>query len=530
MLTALFLFSLPSLIFAQAPNLGSAVNFVLFSSNGAVTNTGISHLTGNVGTNSGSSTGFGNVNGVMHDNDGASAACSTDLLVAYGQLNSATPTFFPASLLGNGATLYAGVYKITGTASLNLNLTLDGQGNPNAIFIFQLQGAFSANASSKIILTNGAKACNVFWKVEGLVSLATGTTMRGTIIANNAAIEMSSGVTLEGRAFSTTGAITTDGVLAYIPIGCGSAVLTGPAAPALASTECFAIFSTNGPITNTGVSHVIGDIGSNTGLTTGYNPLFVTGSVHPIPDLSTAACAADLLDVYNYINTIPFDIELLYPAQFGNSLVLTPHTYKMLSAATFTDTLFLDAQGNTNAVFVIQINGALTTSTYSNVVLINGAKSKNVFWKVEGSVDINNYSTFRGTLLANNGAINMFTGDTLEGRVLSTNGAINTAAIYATMPPGCVTVNIAEQASQANDIASFYPNPFSTSFEVKINNASVTNTMELQIFNVLGTQVMKSLITKHTTVLETNLPSGVYFYKLIGNNEFVQSGKIISQH
>ncbi|MNY60204.1 hypothetical protein D3C86_1967240 [compost metagenome] len=59
-----------------------------------------------------------------------------------------------------------------------------------------------------MILTNGAVACNVFWKIEGLVDLATNTEMKGTIIANNAAIVLNSGVSLEGRAFSTTGAVT----------------------------------------------------------------------------------------------------------------------------------------------------------------------------------------------------------------------------------------------------------------------------------------------------------------------------------
>ena len=64
------LFSIPALNFAQVPNLGTAADFVLFTTTGAVSNTGISQLTGNVGTNDGSSTGFGHVNGGMHDNDG----------------------------------------------------------------------------------------------------------------------------------------------------------------------------------------------------------------------------------------------------------------------------------------------------------------------------------------------------------------------------------------------------------------------------------------------------------------------------
>jgi len=56
-----------------------------------------------------------------------------------------------------------------------------------------------------------------------------------------------------------------------------------------------------------------GDVGTNVGLTTGFDPLLVTGTIHPIPDASTAQCAADLIDVYTYLNTLPYDIELLYP-------------------------------------------------------------------------------------------------------------------------------------------------------------------------------------------------------------------------
>lgn len=436
MVTAVILL-LPKINFGQAPALGTTANFVLFTSVGAVSNTGISQLTGNVGSNSGSSTGFGNVNGVMENNNGVTGLCAADLTLAYNQLNSTVPTFFPASLLGNGQTLNAGVYSIAGATTLNLDLTLDGQGNSSAVFIFQIQGPFSANANSKVKLINGAKACNVFWKIEGLVSMAAATTMRGTIIANNAAINMSTNDTLEGRALSTAGAITIDGTLAYKPIGCGSAVLTGPLAPTLNSIACYTLFSSIGPVTNAGVTHVTGDIGSDNGTTTGFDPLLVVGAIHGTPDGSTALCSSDLLQVYNYLNTLPYDIELLYPAQFGNNLVLTPHTYRMNSAATFTDTLYLNAEGNPNAVFVIQINGALATSTYSKVKLINGTQAKNVFWKVEGAVSINDYSVFRGTIICNNGAISMTTGVYLDGRALTTTGALNTAAITAIMPPGC---------------------------------------------------------------------------------------------
>ena len=427
----------PFFSFGQAPTLGTTQDFVLFSSTGALSNTGVSHLTGNVGTNSGSSTGFGNVNGGMHDNDLISAQAATDLLLLYAELNSTIPTDFPGLLLGNGDTLEAGVFSIPAAATLNLDLILDAEGDQNAIFIFQIDGSFSINSNSKIKLINGAQACNVFWSVDGLIDVSPGSFMRGTLIANNAAILLNVGDTLEGRALSINGAITIDRVFAYTPIGCGSPILLGPSAPALLSTECYAVFSGDGPVINSGITYVTGDVGTNVGLTTGFNSLYIAGTIHSIPDGSTASAAADLLNVYSYLNTLPYDIELLYPAQFGNNLVLTPHTYIMNGGVTFTDTLYLNAEGETDAIFVIQINGALTTSTNSKVILINGTQSKNVYWKVDGAVEINDYSVFRGTLVANNAAIDLKTGVIIDGRAMTTNGALTTTVVQVTMPIGC---------------------------------------------------------------------------------------------
>jgi hypothetical protein len=526
-LAALSMLLIPTINFAQAPALGTTANFVLFSTNGALSNSGISQLTGNVGTNSGSSTTFGNVNGQMHDQDLVSGQCAADLLIAYNQLNADVPTLFPAPLLGNGQILTPGIYSISAAATLNLDLTLNALGNPNAVFIFQIAGPFSTNANSKVKLSNSAKACNVFWKVEGLVSMAPGTTMRGTVIANNAAINMTTNDTLEGRALSTAGAVTVDGVLAYTPIGCGSPVLTGPTAPNLASTSCYSLFSGNGSLTNTGTTHVMGSVGTNVGLTTGFNSLFVSGSIHPIPDGSTAACATDLGNLYNYLNTLPYDIELLYPVQFGRNLVLTPHTYVMNGSATLTDTLYLNAEGNVNAVFVIQINGAFSTSTYSKVLLINGTQAKNIFWKVEGATSINDFSDFKGTMVCNNGAVSLKKGTTINGRVYTTNGAFTTDSVVTTMAPICTPTGI--NTFDKADAVNIYPNPFTNQLNIELNALQI-NKCQLVIYNVLGAEVMNTNVFAQNVILETNvLPSGVYFYKVINDNKVIQTGKLVSQ-
>ena len=522
------LLSLPNQANAQAPALGKTVDFALFSSNGAVSNTNLSHLTGNVGTNNGSSTNFGNVDGVMHDSDGATAIAAADLILAYNQLDSAIPTFFPAPLLGNGQELNPGIYSIGANASLDNTLTLNGQGDANSVFIIQIEGAFSSGAGSQVILTNGALACNVFWKIEGLVDLATNTTIKGTIVANNAAIILNTGVLLEGRALSTTGAITVSGVTVTTPVGCGSTQLTGPIAPPLNTVACYTIFSGSGSVANTGVTFVTGDIGTNVGLTTGFDAENVTGTIHANPDVSTAQCAEDLNGVYTYLNVLTTDIELLYPASFGNDLVLTPHTYAMNGATTLNGNVYLDAMGDADAVFVIKINGALSTSTYAAVELTNGAQAKNIYWKVDGAVNLNDYTQFKGTLICNNGAMIINLGTTLEGRALSTTGDVSTFGINATATSGCTVLGNPE-LSVATVSATFYPNPFTNTLNIEIDTQFHNSQSELSIYNAVGAQVYQKTLTNTSNSILVDFPSGIYFYKVTSDTGTLQSGKLISQ-
>lgn len=524
---------IPGVNLGQSINLGRTSQFAVFSSDGAVSNTGISQITGSIGTNNGSSTGFGNVNGVMHDNDTASSGSSADLLIAYNKLNNTIPTLFPSSLLGNGDTLIAGIYSISEATTLNSNLILDAKGNPNAEFIFKINGSFSTYANSKVILINGGLACNVYWKIEGLVSMATGTFIRGNIIANNAAIVLTTNDTIEGRILTTNGAITIDGAYIYTPIGCSSPILTGPNPPSLLTSECFTLFSSDGPITNTGISNIIGNVGTNLGLTTGFDPLLVkNGSVFAIPNTNTIQAASDLLNACNYLNLIPYDIELLYPAQFGRNLVLTPHTYLMNGAVTFTDSLYLNAQGNKDAVFIIKIKGAMSTSTYSRVILMNGTQAKNVYWMVDGSVKINNYSYFCGSIIANNGAIEIVnTGIVLNGRALTTNGAITTGAITTTMTSSCNLSNIIPiEIMNINKPITINPNPFTDNINITLNQSIAIQNLRLIIFNAMGKEYINMALNGMITTLNlSDLNTGIYIYKLLDGNTIIQTGKLISK-
>ncbi len=434
---AIILFLSTHAIAQIAPGLGtSAKNFVLFTTTGALTDTNIprSQITGNVGTNSASAiTGFVNVNGVITTAANlATAQAETDLNNAISEINSAVSNFSISGALGApgaGQILTPGVYDIAGASMLDGNLILDGLNNPNAVFIFRISGNYASAFAAKVKLANGTQACNVFWRVIGTINLASETYMSGNLIAINGAIGLTVKDTLEGRAFTSVGAITTNGILAFVPTGCGEPLPTGPALPVVGpAAACYAIFATTGDVTDTDGSFVTGSIGTNSGAVGGYEPLKVSGTIHPSPDFSTAACAADLTTLYNYLNLLNPDIILNTPAQFGNNLVLTPHTYLLASATSLTDTLYLNAQGLSNAVFVIQTDGALTAAAQSYVKLINGAQAKNVFWLVRNAAatwGVN--AVFNGSVVCG-GAISTATGDSINGRIFTIAGAITTQA------------------------------------------------------------------------------------------------------
>jgi hypothetical protein len=430
LIISFMVFVIPTVMVAQAPPpLGVAADFVLFTSNGAVSNEGISNVTGDAGTNVGAFSGFGNINGSAHIANGVSAQAAADLNIAYSHINAQGPDSVIHALLGFGQVLLPNIYLSAGAATLTGTLTLDGGNDPNACFVIKINGAFATAAGSNIILTNGTKACNVFWRVDGQMSMATNTIFKGSVITAGA-MPLAAGVNLEGRALSITGAISVSSLTANIPLGSDEPILSGPTAPILGdSIDYFKIFSAIGAVSNTGTTDVHGNVGSNNGAVSGFDPAFVIDTIHSIPDATTAQAALDLDALHADLNSMPVDIELLSPTTFGNSLVLTPNVYHLSAATRLSDTLFLDAMCVSSAVFIIRINGALTTNGNPQVVLLGGAEAKNIFWQVEGAVTISGAGNFKGTIVASNSAIILASGIILEGRAFSTAGSITTADV-----------------------------------------------------------------------------------------------------
>ncbi len=195
------------------PSFGSASSFALFTVAGAVGNTAVSAITGDIGSNTADVTGLNatNVTGVIHVPDAVTLQASTDLVLAYDQLLAipATNSIHTVSY-GNGETLPPGVYVVGAAGSVGGILNLDAQNNPNAIFIFRFGGALTTGAGSTVVLKNGAKAGNVFWIANGAIAMAAATTMSGTLIANGAN-GLGDACILNGRMYSIAGAITTYG-------------------------------------------------------------------------------------------------------------------------------------------------------------------------------------------------------------------------------------------------------------------------------------------------------------------------------
>lgn len=203
------LFWVPLTLLAQTPHLGRAATFALFTAAGAISNSGTSTIVGDVGTHAGALTGFppGTLTGSLHVADSVTTLAATHLGTAASSLFALTCDSTLGATLGNGQILTPRVYCITTLATLGGNLTLDGLGNPNSVFVIKINGAFTAGVSSKVLLTNSANFNNVFWYINGAFTAMDSSQFKGTLICNGA-INLLLKADVTGRALSTAGAIS----------------------------------------------------------------------------------------------------------------------------------------------------------------------------------------------------------------------------------------------------------------------------------------------------------------------------------
>lgn len=191
---------------AQTIVLGAADTFAVLGGT-AVTNTGATVITGDLGVSPGAITGFppGVVTGgTIHIADSSANQAHDDAATAYAQLAGLTFTQDLSGLdLGN-RTLGSGVYRFSAAATLNGVLTLDGAGT----YVFQIGSTLTTGVAS-FNLINGASAANVWFQVGSSATLGAGTSFAGTIIAS-ASDTLVAGVSVNGRILALGGTVTLD--------------------------------------------------------------------------------------------------------------------------------------------------------------------------------------------------------------------------------------------------------------------------------------------------------------------------------
>jgi Ice-binding-like len=208
---ATFIAVQPALAAVAPVGLGTAGSFGVLAGS-TVTNTGPSFITGDLGVSPGTAvTGFppGLVFGSTHTADGVAGDAQTDLTTAYNDAAGRDASATVGAFIGAGQTLAPGVYKATSSLEVGGALTLDAQGNANAVFIFQAASTLITDSASHVILTDGAQACNVFWQVGSSATLGTYSGFQGSILALTS-IAATTGDTIVGRALARNGAVTLD--------------------------------------------------------------------------------------------------------------------------------------------------------------------------------------------------------------------------------------------------------------------------------------------------------------------------------
>lgn len=196
---------------SQAPvALRTAGNFAVLAGS-TVTNTGPTSVTGDLGVSPSSAvTGFppGTLVGTQHAGDPTAGTAEADLTTAYD--DAAGRTLCAVSVAGNlgGMTLAPGLYVSTSSLGITSgDLTLDAQGDADAVFIFQMASTLTTTSGRQVILAGGAQAANVYWQVGSSATFGTTSAFSGTVMADQA-ITLDTGATLDGRVLARIAAVT----------------------------------------------------------------------------------------------------------------------------------------------------------------------------------------------------------------------------------------------------------------------------------------------------------------------------------
>jgi hypothetical protein len=184
-------------------------------------------------------------------------------------VGTATTGSFP--VITSGSTVTPGVYSQAAAIGFTGTLTFDGLNNHNSIFIFRTEGAITAAAGVTFTLINDAKADNIYFIAIGAIGIGATVSMSGVFISSAGAVSLGAGSFLTGKLLSKLGAISSS----------GNIIKTIESFPyEMGVIHKFVMFSSSGAISNVGSNIIVGDVGTNNGIITGFNIVTFTGNIY----------------------------------------------------------------------------------------------------------------------------------------------------------------------------------------------------------------------------------------------------------
>ncbi len=516
--------------------LGAAARFAILSTTG-LTNIGATAITGDAGASPVTAisgiTGFSTVNltGTLYTVDnGPSDFAHTistallsqalgDLTTAYN--DAAGRSLNPILVAGNlgGRTLYAGLYKSSSTLAISSgDLTLDGQGDENAVWIFQIASGFNMTDGRQVILSGLAKASNVFWQVGSLASFGSGCVMKGTIMAGTSCTFVTGATLVEGRALATNGNVTMQGNTITRPAI--PAVFTNPTTIDLTTAANFRILAATAVTIGSGTT-VTGDVGgpavTNNGIVNG--DIWVTtwsgtepNGVRHAEGTTVSTALSNLGTAITTATGRSNDVPLLGP-QLGG-LTLGRGVYAS-NTGTYDITGTLILTGSASDIFIFQTGATgstLNTAANSHVILTGGALASNVFWQVQTAASLGISSVFKGNILAGTDITQGATAS-LDGKALAHTGFV-TVSGTTVLPVELVSFTATANRMNANLRWSTATEVNNYGFEIERRQTSTW--AKVGFVSGAGT----SNAPRDYSYSDINLPAGRYTYRLkqVDNN------------
>jgi hypothetical protein len=414
--------------------------------------------------------------------------------------------------LGDDMQLTPGVYTFTTGVNINSNIYLVGEADD--VFIFQTTGVLTLATSTKVFLTGGVQAKNVFWQVAGNVSIGGSSVMQGVILCKTNVV-MITGSALIGRILSQTEvalqkaqvteasvdieAFYDEGI--YLEGACGYAVL---AESGIATVPDSTVVGNIGvsPITAAAMTGFALDLDSSGQFATSSQ---VSGEAHGASyggdiakDLTVAVIAMHA--AYTAASLRPNLDEARKNVNGGDigGLTLTPGVYTFTVTLQITKDVILE--GGVNDVFVFQNTAVLTQSVDTKVILKGGVQAKNVIWQNAMNVKIQPRAHFEGIIMCKTDV------------AIETGASVN-GAIFAQT---AVALQMATVTSDGVGMCAGEPERDVTQPEPVAEVPAVVKTVEIGTAGNYAVLAKDSITTKATSTVTGNIAVSVDSDSVIG--------------